>query len=547
MTRFHLIRAFCIALLTVFLIPHAADAAKRPPVTEKIVFIPHDSRPISSKQTAEVVRRVGYDVVVPPAELLGNREDWGHPDELWTWVDATLAQPGVKAAVISSDAMIYGSLVGSRKHSYTRSQVLARAARFAELQRTHPRIPLYVFGSIMRTPRSGEASGHEEPEYYRRYGADIFRYTLLRDKEEVEGLTRRERKEYDFLGRLIPKEALADWMGRREKNYAVNEYLIDLLRKRGTFRYLTLGRDDNAPFSQTHLESRHLTEAGADLGKSRFQTMAGIDEIALLMLTRAVNEQRNEIPFVYPRYNWGRGADTVPAYSDEKISTSVSDAVLAAGGMLVRAPENADVVLTLNTNPDGRTYEANAVMNDGAPREGTMYFADLVADYVAKGYPVAVADIAFANGADNALMAELQRRGLLYKIQAYAGWNTPTNSSGFALGEGMLVRHMDGDSVDHLLTTRYLDDWAYQANIRNTIARQLTWLRGDGFYGSLGTKMDAVSMRSSRMMNRFIEENLPPIAEVDTVTVTFPWNRMFEADILPEEQGFANEYLAGRK
>ena len=547
MTRFHLIRALCIALLTVFLIPHAADAAKRPPVTEKIVFIPHDSRPISSKQTAEVVRRVGYDVVVPPAELLGNREDWGHPDELWTWVDATLAQPGVKAAVISSDAMIYGSLVGSRKHSYTRAQVLARAARFAELQRTHPRIPLYVFGSIMRTPRSGEASGHEEPEYYRRYGADIFRYTLLRDKEEVEGLMRRERKEYDFLGRLIPKEALADWMGRREKNYAVNEYLIDLLRKRGTFRYLTLGRDDNAPFSQTHLESRHLTEAGADLGKSRFQTMAGIDEIALLMLTRAVNEQRNEIPFVYPRYNWGRGADTVPAYSDEKISTSVSDAVLAAGGMLVRAPENADVVLTLNTNPDGRTYEANAVMNDGVPREGTMYFADLVADYVAKGYPVAVADIAFANGADNALMAELQRRGLLYKIQAYAGWNTPTNSSGFALGEGMLVRHMDGDSVDHLLTTRYLDDWAYQANIRNTIARQLTWLRGDGFYGSLGTKMDAVSMRSSRMMNRFIEENLPPIAEVDTVTVTFPWNRMFEADILPEEQGFANEYLAGRK
>ena len=547
MTRFHLIRALCIALLTVFLIPHAADAAKRPPVTEKIVFIPHDSRPISSKQTAEVVRRVGYDVVVPPAELLGNREDWGHPDELWMWVDATLAQPGVKAAVISSDAMIYGSLVGSRKHSCTRAQVLARAARFAELQRTHPRIPLYVFGSIMRTPRSGEASGHEEPEYYRRYGADIFRYTLLRDKEEVEGLTRRERKEYDFLGRLIPKEALADWMGRREKNYAVNEYLIDLLRKRGTFRYLTLGRDDNAPFSQTHLESRHLTEAGADLGKSRFQTMAGIDEIALLMLTRAVNEQRNEIPFVYPRYNWGRGADTVPAYSDEKISTSVSDAVLAAGGMLVRAPENADVVLTLNTNPDGRTYEANAVMNDGVPREGTMYFADLVADYVAKGYPVAVADIAFANGADNALMAELQRRGLLYKIQAYAGWNTPTNSSGFALGEGMLVRHMDGDSVDHLLTTRYLDDWAYQANIRNTIARQLTWLRGDGFYGSLGTKMDAVSMRSSRMMNRFIEENLPPISEVDTVTVTFPWNRMFEADILPEEQGFANEYLAGRK
>ena len=547
MTKNALMRMLCFVMAAIFFVPQFGEAAKKEPVTEKIVFVPHDGRPISSKQTADVVQRVGYDVVVPPPELLGSREDWGHPDELWTWLDENLAQPGVKAAVISSDAMIYGSLVGSRKHDYTRSQVLARAARFDELQRTHRKIPLYVFGSIMRTPRTGEASGHEEPEYYRRYGADIFRYTVLRDKEEVEGLTRRERKEYDFLGRLIPQEALADWMGRREKNYAVNEYLIDLLRKRDTFRYLTLGRDDNAPFSQTHLESRHLTEAGADLGKTRFQTMAGIDEIALLMLARAVNEQKHEVPFVFTRYNWGRGADTVPAYSDEKIGTSVSDAVLAAGGMMVRAPEKADVVLMVNTNPDGRTYEANAVLNDGTPREGTTYFADIVADYAAKGYPVSVADIAFANGADNALMAELQRRGLLYKIQAYAGWNTPTNSSGFALGEGMLVRHMDGDSIDHLLTTRYLDDWAYQANVRNVIARQLTWLRGDGFYGSLGTKIDAVSMRSSHMMNRFIEENLPPLAEVDSVVVTFPWNRMFESDILLEDPGFAQEYLAGRK
>ena len=547
MTKNALMRMLCFVMAAIFFVPQFGEAAKKEPVTEKIVFVPHDGRPISSKQTTDVVQRVGYDVVVPPPELLGSREDWGHPDELWTWLDENLAQPGVKAAVISSDAMIYGSLVGSRKHDYTRSQVLARAARFDELQRTHRKIPLYVFGSIMRTPRTGEASGHEEPEYYRRYGADIFRYTVLRDKEEVEGLTRRERKEYDFLGRLIPQEALADWMGRREKNYAVNEYLIDLLRKRDTFRYLTLGRDDNAPFSQTHLESRHLTEAGADLGKTRFQTMAGIDEIALLMLTRAVNEQKHEVPFVFARYNWGRGADTVPAYSDEKIGTSVGDAVLAAGGMMVRAPEKADVVLMVNTNPDGRTYEANAVLNDGTPREGTTYFADIVADYVAKGYPVSVADIAFANGADNALMAELQRRGLLYKIQAYAGWNTPTNSSGFALGEGMLVRHMDGDSIDHLLTTRYLDDWAYQANVRNVIARQLTWLRGDGFYGSLGTKIDAVSMRSSHMMNRFIEENLPPLAEVDSVVVTFPWNRMFESDILLEDPGFAQEYLAGRK
>ena len=57
--------------------------------------------------------------------------------------------------------------------------------------------------------------------------------------------------------------------------------------------------------------------------------------------------------------------------------------------------------------------------------------------------------------------------------------------TGFVLGEGMLTHRMKDDAIDDLLLTRYLDDWAYQANVRNTIARQLTWLRGDGVYGKV--------------------------------------------------------------
>ena len=49
------------------------------------------------------------------------------------------------------------------------------------------------------------------------------------------------------------------------------------------------------------------------------------------------------------------------------------------------------------------------------------------------------------------------------------------------------------------------------------------------------------------MMNRFIENNLPPMTEMNSVVVTFPWNRMFEADIQPEQHGFAHDYLEGRK
>ena len=259
--------------------------------------------------------------------------------------------------------------------------------------------------------------------------------------------------------------------------------------------------------------------------------MAGIDEIGMLLLTRAVNDMRRDVPFVYTRYNWGHGEFTVPSYSDESIRDSISSAVTAAGGMEVNQPKRADVVLTVNTNPDGKTGEANDRDNDGTPRNGTKYFADIVSDYVGKGYPVAIADIAYANGSDNALMEELKNRGLLFKIRAYAGWNTATNSTGFVIGEGMLAKHMKDEAVDELLITRYLDDWGYQANVRNVIARQLTWLRGDGFYGSLDSKMDAVRYRSEQMMTRFVEDNLPPFKDLEEIHVNFPWNRMFESDI----------------
>ena len=524
-----------VLVLTVFILP-AAEAGKK--LKEKvddtaarqkrILFIPHDNRPISDKQTADVVRELGYEVIVPPDDMLGSRTDLGHPEELWAWAENHASEVG--AAVISSDSMLYGSLVGSRKHAYERGEVMERLRNFEAFRAAHPALPLYVFGSIMRTPRSGEASGTEEPGYYRNYGADIFRYTLLTDKKETEGLTARERKEYAFLEKLIPEQSMKDWMDRRNKNFAANQKMIDFTRN-GTFDYFVLGRDDNAPYSQTHMEGRKLLEYSKGLGSSKFQTMSGIDEIALLLLSRAVNNLERSMPFVYVRYNKGTGGTTIPAYSDEHIQDSIRSAAVAAGTMLVSSPEKAEFVLLVNTNPNGKTYEANDRANDGTPRDGTQYFLDLVKEYIAKGYPVGIADVAYANGSDNALMEGLKREELLFKLRAYSGWNTPTNSTGFAVAEGVLAEHMTDEARDRLLLTRYLDDWAYQANVRNTIGRQLGWLRGSGVYASLDDKMIGVQYRADRMMREFADHNLPPLEELREIKMVFPWNRMFEADV----------------
>ena len=522
-----------VFVIMLFISGSTVDAKKKyEGAAGKILYIPHDNRPICAKQTVEVAEKLGYEIIMPPDEMLGTQDDPGRPDLLWAWLENTVDDhKDLRAAVISSDSMLYGSLVGSRKHSYEASELASRAERFKEFHDDHKRLPLYVFSSIMRTPRSGAASGHAEPEYYRSYGADIFRYTALIDKQEMEGLNRREKKEFAFLEKLIPKTALSDWMERRKKNFDVNKHLLDLAND-SNFNYLLLGRDDNAPYCQTHLESRYLTKYGAKLGKEKFQSIAGIDEIGLMMLTRAINDRINNVPMVFVKYNWGRGGATIPSYSDEPISESIDAAIAATGGIKVPSPERADFILTVNTNPNGATYEGNTVSNDGVARDGTKYFADIVSDYINAGYNVAVADVAFSNGADNALMEEFRERGLLFKVKAYAGWNTATNSTGFVLSTAELTKMMTDNAIDELLITRYLDDWAYQANIRNIVARQLTWLRGDGYYGKLGDKQDAVSARTTQLLKRFLDNNFPPFAGSEDLTVVFPWGRMFESDIL---------------
>ena len=531
----------CLAVFLAAVSGIAAAKKKEAPKDKgTIVFIPHDNRPISDVETADTIRQLGYKVVVPPDELLGSNSNLGDSDKLWQWLEDNTTVPhkkdkkppykplpGIKAVVLSGDAMIYGSLVGSRKHHFTQQKLLERVKKFQEFKDSHPKVPMYVFSSIMRTPRTGEASGSEEPGYYFSYGTDIFRYTALKDKEEVEGLTKREKKEMKFLTEFLPREAIDDWMSRRSKNLAVNKAMIDLA-KAGTFSYFCLGRDDNAPYSQTHRESRWLNDYGRELGKTRFNNMAGIDEFGMLLLTRAVNDLEAVMPFVYVRYNMGEGARVVPSYSDEAIDKTIRSHVIMAGGVYVTTPARADLVLLVNTNPNGETYEANDAGNTEKSRFSTRYFMNMLEEELAEGRPVGIADIAYANGSDNALMAALRDKDLLFRLQAYSGWNTPTNSTGFVLGQGMLVPRMSDESRKRLLYTRYLDDWGYQANVRQNLSATLGYFKGQGSGGNLNEKRAQTEASATLRMQTFAGWNLPKFVDVKQIKVTMPWNRLFE-------------------
>ena len=173
-----MLKKFFLTLAAIFFVTAHAHA-------ETILFIPHDNRPVSSQQPAEVVAQLGYEILSPPEEILTR------PDELWQWLNENA--PVADAAVVASDALLYGGLIPSRSHEISQETLLARVENFKNLREKNPSLHLYLFGSLMRTPSFGTPGDIEEPDYYGQYGGDIFQYTRLLDKRETSKLNRKEK------------------------------------------------------------------------------------------------------------------------------------------------------------------------------------------------------------------------------------------------------------------------------------------------------------------------------------------------------------------
>lgn len=489
-----------------------------------LLYVPADDRPVSLEYAADTVKAASFDILTPPVEYLAGRTRKGDPEKLWEWLNEHVKQ--ADAVVLSADTLIYGGLVDSRTHDFPSYVLDWRVRKFTHLKESNPSLRMYVFSTIMRTPQA--SLGGVEPWYYEKYGSNIFTITALRDKAETKGLSSEEKKKLETLIATVPQEVMTDWMSRRDKNFKINSALIELA-KSGQFNYLLIGRDDTAPYSQSHKEGRDIVKLAAGLSASRFTTFPGADQLGMVLLAHAYNDLTTQIPIVQVDYALGVGGDTVPSYEDQPIAKTIIDHITAAGGIVMAKPKRPDMILAVNTPVNGITLEAESFNNLAMPTFGIRSFVNNIDGYITAGKRVAVADIAFANGADNSLMREMADRQLLSKLSSYSGWNTASNTLGFAIGQGMMAGAMTDNDRKRLLAVRYLDDWAYQANIRSQLYREVLYPQ-NGNLVYLNDLEPVLTDRANEKMTLFARQNLADLP-VQKLKVSFPWNRMFELHI----------------
>ena len=441
-----------------------------------IGFIPIDNRPVCYTLAQQITAMDNnIKLYIPPREFLGDLKKYADVEKIFEWIENL---PELDALILSLDTVAYGGLISSRRCEDSFEEIKARILKLKDILSTK-NAKIFAFSSIMRI--SNNNYNEEEKEYWSKWGKKIFDYSFQTHKLGCESC----------ITNIIPSEILDDYIATRKRNFEINKIYLEW-QKEGLFDTLIFSKDDCAEYGFNVQEAKFLEDLGGF-------TKTGADEIPLSLLSRAISGEIKICPiFLEPN-----SKDLISNYEDVSIEKSVQGQIELAGGKLVSEKE-ADILLYVNNFVD---HQGEIVMGVNTESFGGKF---IVPD---RAYMIA--DVRFANGADNNFVGELFKNNLDENFYGYSAWNTSANSLG-SLICGAKVRYFakkfNQNAFKNLQVTRFLDDWAYQANVRQTLSEP---------------DVDKL-MTGMKEFEKVIENVLK--TEV-SVKYSYPWERLFEVEV----------------
>lgn len=416
----------------------------------KICFIPIDNRPVCYSLAKDICAiDSDIELFIPPRDYLGDLTKPAKVNQIIDWMKSL---PECEAMVLSLDTLAYGGLIPSRRSTEGVEEIKSRMESIRPVLEGKK---VYAFSSIMRI--SNNNYNEEEKEYWSEYGKKIFKYSFSGEGKEE-----------------IPSEILNDYLATRRRNFEINKSYLDW-----NFETLIFSKDDCA------VKGFNVEEA-CELEKLGGITKTGADEIPLSLLARAIKKEiRVFVEYTEPEY-----IDCVSNYEDVSIEKSVLGQLGLGGFSVVSSRDEADIILIVNNFIE---KQGELVMGwPTQPYSKTFTLPDK---------PYAIADVRYANGADNAFVEQILPN-LDKNFYGYAGWNTSANTLGSLLAAVKVkwnAKNYNDEAFARLQKIRFLDDWAYQANVRG---------------------------KDLALMKPF-EERLA----CKNVQYSYPWNRSFEIEI----------------
>jgi hypothetical protein len=342
----------------------------------------------------------------------------------------------------------------------------------------------------------------------------------------------------DIMSR-IDKSALNDFIDRRITNLSVLMYTLNYV-KQGLIDFFIVPQDDAAVYGFTSLDQIKVRSfIKENTLHCKITMYPSADDTGMTLLARAVNEIQKKQPKIYVGYASSKGGLVVPSFEDRIIDETIKFQIISAGCQRVYSMAECDIFLAVNIG--------SAMLN--ADESGFITAYDIernLAEFItqikyAKKLKkiIGVADVAHANGGDEELVSLLENENLLFEINAYAGWNTSSNTIGTVICQSVLYfTGKDEQGNKNFLLHRYLEDLGYCTHTRKYITENYLPSLGLNYFNA-GGKTGKVSDIVKKELLKYFTEMYPEIAShIEDLTIKMPWTRMFEVDIKAKSKGF---------
>lgn len=437
----------------------------------RLAFVPIDNRPVCytlPKLIADIDE--GIDFLMPGRDLLGGLTKNANVEGLFNWLKNL---PKLDVIILSLDTMAYGGLVSSRRCSETFEQIKKRVETLRDILKEKD-CKIYAFSSIMRI--SNNNFNIEEKEYWSDWGKKIFKYSYDGCVDSGD----------------IPQDILEDYLKTRKRNFDINKLYLEW-QKESLFEKLIFSKDDCAEYGLNVEEAKELESLGGF-------TKTGADEIPLSLLSCAIQGDISICPiFLEPEYK-----NLVSNYEDISIEKSVLGQLELAGCKVV-SESDADILLYVNNFKD---KQGEIVM--GVDTE------NFSGDFETPATPYMIADVRFANGADNNFVDALFKNKFVDEnFYGYSAWNTSANSLGSLICTAKVkffASKYNEKAFKKVQITRFLDDWAYQANVRQMLK-------------NLDIDMLNTGMKEyEKIVAKVLETGID-------MKYIYPWDRLFEVEV----------------
>ena len=487
---------------------------------KKIVLLPLDERPCNYRYPQMLFQEnAAFSLTVPDVSIMPDKKQAADFEKIRDFLFAACAD--ADCLVVSLEMLLYGGLLPSRLHRLSTETLGMRLKVLQELKARRPSLTIYAIGLIMRCPQYSSAD--EEPDYWEICGKEMFAFGVCKDKGETGA-------QYDALARQVAPY-LDAFTTRRAVNLRMLERALDYVGD--TIDFMVIPQDDSAPYGWTAIDQRKIRAAVSDKGKMLDCLIyPGADEAGLTLLARYVNSVVGT-PRVAVDYSSCAAPKAIPAFEDRPLGESVKLQLAAAGCLRAGDEFSSDFTLMVNAPASGMVSAADTSDSRSYQTERSLAeYALKIRDLTRCGVRVAVADVAYANGADTQLVRMLDSANVAMQVSAYAGWNTSSNTLGTAIAQACLFRAC-GDSAAHkrFLALRYFEDAGYCAYTRKTVCERD--LPGLGLnYFDAGERRGKVAHIVAQTIAAHMREIMPQVAADYRITqCEMPWKRMFEVGL----------------